>query len=422
MTTKHILFVTWKTGNAKTLEAAKRLGHRVTLIRSRRMERQQRIDFETSAYADFPDAIHVLEDATDLAALRECVRRIHAQHPVDGFMATVDALVVPVALIAEELGIAFTTAHGAATAKAKDACRDALAAAGLDRTAHAVFEPCDLDGALAFAGSAGYPVVAKPACGSASEGARVLRDAAQLREYFAGLDADDAILRDGVLIEQYLRGRFVSAEVGLSQGEFLRLAVSERSTWSRHEPLETGTTIPAAIGPEEYEAVMAFAEAAVRALDLRLGVFHVEIMLGEDGVPRLIELNPRVMGSCLPNLFELAGGGDLFELLVRIYLDEPVPQPAVAFTDFATVRWFGAAEAQPTPAEVPDTAWTSEYGGALRSLSIRLPEAAALEPCRGNLGNFGEVQVVHGDHATSIRMAEEIVARIEHELGFEVTR
>ncbi|MET9963711.1 ATP-grasp domain-containing protein [Streptomyces sp. NPDC006326] len=417
---KHVVFVTWKAGNAPAFEAAKRLGHHVTLIRSLLMEQSQNIDFDSSPYARYVDTVHVLKDATDLDALRTRVRAVHAERPVDGFVATVDALVVPVARIAEEIGVPFTDAAAAETAKQKNRCREVLAAAGVDRTRHAVVG--GFEEAAAFAAATGYPVVVKPARGSGSEGAHVIADEAQLRRVL-GQAADGRAYAAGILVEEYLTGRFVSAEIGLAHGRFLRLAVSERSTWHRHEALETGTTIPAGIPAEEHDRVMEFAEAAVGALGLRLGIFHVEVMLAQDGTPRLIELNPRIMGSCLPNLFRLAGGGDIFELLVRIHLNEEIERGPTAFTHHATVRWFGAADTTPTPGHVPDLGWAAaEYGDSLHSLTVRFPEGDVLLPCRGNLGNFGEVQVVHTDRATSIRIAEEIVARTAEQLGIEVTR
>ncbi|MEU7998861.1 ATP-grasp domain-containing protein [Micromonospora sp. NPDC049060] len=417
---KHVVFVTWKTGNAPAFEAAHRLGHEVTLIRSLEMERTQNIDLESTPYGRFIDTVHVLDDATDVDTLRACVLAVHRRRPIDGFVATVDALVVPVARIAEELGVPFTSAHGAETAKLKSRCREVLAAAGVDPTRHAVV--ANLREALAFTAEVGYPVVVKPARGSASEGAHVVADEAVLREVFGQLGDDDRTYAAGILVEQYLTGRFVSAEIGLSHGRFLRLAISERKTWARHEPLEVGVTIPAVITPAEYETVMAFAERVVDAVDLRLGVFHVEVMLGPDGQARLIELNPRLMGSCLPNLFRMAGGGDIFELLVRIHLDEPVDPAEISFTHYATVRWFGAADPRPRPAQPPDLSWASGYGDVLRSFTVRYPDIPVLPACRGNLGNFGEVQVVHADHDESVRIAEEIVGRVADQLGMELTR
>ncbi|MBT2365932.1 ATP-grasp domain-containing protein [Streptomyces sp. ISL-10] len=417
---QHVVFVTWKTGNAPAFEAAKRLGHHVTLIRSLLMEQSQNVDFDTSPYARFVDTVHILKDATDIDALRDRVLGVHAERPIDGFVATVDALVVPVARIAEEIGVPFTDAGAADAAKQKNRCREILAAAGVDTTRHAIV--AGFDEAAAFASAAGYPVVVKPARGSGSEGAHVVADEEQLREIIAQA-APGGSYELGILVEEYLSGRFLSAELGLSHGRFLRLAVSERSTWHRHEALETGTTIPAGIGADDHDRVMEFAEAVVGALGLKLGIFHVEVMLGADGTPRLIELNPRIMGSCLPNLFRLAGGGDIFELLVRIHLNEQIERGPTAFTHYATVRWFGAADTTPKPDHVPELDWAAaDYGDSLHSLTVRFPEGDVLLPCRGNLGNFGEVQVVHADRTTSIRIAEEIVGRTADRLGIEVTR
>lgn len=417
---KHVVFVTWKPGNAPAFAAAKRLGHRVTLIRSLEMERHQGLDFETSPYGASVDEVHCLQDASDLDVLRVCVGRIHAARPIAGFIASTDAFVVPVAQVAAELGIPFTDAAAARTAKQKSRCRDALAAAGVEDTAHAVVK--DLDEALRFADVAGYPLVLKPEMASASEGAFVLEDEAALREVMSGIAEHADLYRHGVLLEEYLRGTFLSAEIGLSRGRTLRLAVSERKTWEKHEPLEIGTTIPAAISDEQYEAVMDFAERVIKAVDLKLGIFHVEVMLGADGVPRLIELNPRVMGSCLPNLFCLATDIDFFELLVRVYLDEELELGPIKFTSYATVQWFGAANREPTPSEIPDLGWAEEYRPAVQSLHLAFPDTPMLEPHRGNLGAFGEVQVRHTDYKASITIAAHIVDRVASQLGMEVTR
>lgn len=415
---KHIVFVTWKAGNAPAFEAAKRLGHYVTLVRSTLMEEYQKLDFDQSSYCEFVDSVHVLRDATDLDALRKCLAGISASWPIDGFIASVDALVVPVATLAEELGVPFTSARGAAIAKMKHRCRDELAAAGLDTTAHRLV--VDRAAAEAFVAEAGLPVVMKPACGSGSDGAHVITDLAQLRLAFPS--GADGVYADGVLLEQYLTGTFVSAEVALIHGRFVPLTITDRKTWSRHEPLELGVTIPAAISAADHEAVMSFAERAVRALDLRMGVFHVEIMVGPDRQVSLIEFNPRVMGSCLPRLFSMASGIDFFEVLVRIYLNEDVDLSGMTFDSYATVRWFGAADRQRTPTQQPDLSPLDQYGGAVRSLTVAFPDTPELEPCRGNAGNFGEVQVCHEDHATSVRIAEQIVADLERQIGFEVTR
>ncbi len=415
---KHVVFVTWKLGNAPAFEAAKRLGHHVTVIRSRSMEQSQNIDLDATPYRRFVDTEYVLQDATRLDDLRECVAAVHRERPVDGFVATVDALVVPVSVIAEELGIAFTTSHGARTAKLKHRCRARLAEAGVDDTRFALVG--DADAAVEFAGRVGYPVVVKPAVGSASEGVHLPADEAELRVLFGRLADGGALYESGVLVEEHLSGEFVSAEIGISHGRVLRLAVSDRKTWSEHPALELGVTIPAAISDERYETVMDFAEHVIRAADLRLGLFHVEVMLTERG-PRLIELNPRLMGSCLPNLFRLAGGGDVFEFLVRVYLDEEVALDRVAFDRYATVRWFGAARAVPRPPQ-PDLSWTAGYGEAVHSVHVRYPSRDTLPPCRGNLGNFGEVQVVHEDHRTSVSIAEEIVEKVESRLGIVLTR
>lgn len=414
----HVVFVTWKAGSAVAFETAHRQGHRVSLVRSLAMERSQHIDFGQSRYQEFVDTVHTLPDATVPAELAACIEAIHRDEPIDGFVVTVDALVVPVAAIAEKLSIRFTSHQGAVIAKHKDRCRSALTAAGLDPTRCVVAD--DVRMALEFADEVGYPVVVKPAMGSASEGAAVLATASALRACFAGIEREPATFASGVLVEEYLSGRFVSAEIGLAAGRTLPLAVSERKTWSRHEALEVGTTIPANLDPTTAQQVMSFAEKVIRAVGLELGLFHVEIMLGPQG-PRLIELNPRLMGSCLPNLFRLATGVDLFDVLLRVHLGQPVELADLRFSEYATVRWFGAADPVATPPP-PDVSWAAQYGSALHSLQIELPAGPELAPCRGNLGNFGEVQVSHPDYATSVSIAEQIVERIEGQLGFEVTR
>ena len=115
---------------------------------------------------------------------------------------------------------------------------------------------------------------------------------------------------------------YVSVETFVSCGRTSHAAVTGKIALA--DPFrETGSFIPAHLSADTLNAVLDVASAAVDAIGVTLGAFHTEIKLTPDG-PRVIEVNGRLGGGALPDVFTLACGESPHRLAGRVALGEEV--------------------------------------------------------------------------------------------------
>jgi hypothetical protein len=248
-----------------------------------------------------------------------------------GVMAYRGDDIVPLALIAEELGLSYRTREVAWRLVDKLLQREALRngdvpsplcwAVPADRS-HAALE--------ALSAAVAYPAVLKPRMANASRYATPVADAGDLVRQIAQLP-QEAGGETGMYVEQYLPslvtwtgerfGDYLSVESLVSSGEISHVAVTGRFPLA--EPFrETGFFIPAELPQAQLDAVLELATAALRALEVSNGDCHTEIKLTPDG-PRVIEVNGR-LGGGIPEMLSQASGVPLFELSMRAALGERV--------------------------------------------------------------------------------------------------
>jgi biotin carboxylase len=132
-----------------------------------------------------------------------------------------------------------------------------------------------------------------------------------------------AQFRTGILVEEYLVGPLVSAEIGVRDGQFYRFMVSDHPRARQDECIEMGASMPADLSKAQIEACFAYAEAVSRALGFDLGIFHVEMIVTEQG-PVLVEMNSRLMGGVLPAVYRNLTGESIQDRLIDIHLGVPI--------------------------------------------------------------------------------------------------
>ncbi|MFF2051312.1 ATP-grasp domain-containing protein [Leifsonia sp. NPDC058194] len=163
-----------------------------------------------------------------------------------------------------------------------------------------------------------FPVIIKPRSGAGSRGVRLIPD----RESLEALTPDDSIL-----IQENLPGEEFSVDVlaGLDGGV---IAAVPRS----RERVDSGVSIA---GRTVKRAELSETAAAVaRAIGLT-GVANVQLRYSVEGVPALLEVNPRFPGA-MP--LTIAAGVDMPSLLLDLVLGRPVPA-SIDFRELANVRF-----------------------------------------------------------------------------------
>jgi hypothetical protein len=328
------------------LPAAARLGLEVDLLtdqpesheraraRSRRLPRPgcPRPEAEHAEQArpdgDGPPARFLGCDVWDARELIAVIAGLPAPHAI---VSNSDHLQVQTALAAAYFGLPGKDWRSAVRAKNKFLMRRKLAETGTEHVAAAEIRP----GAGQLPDDLRYPVVLKPAEGVASEDVMLVTSPEELAERSARILAR----RPGetLLAEEYLPGQLRTLET-LGDGNTTWVLGGFRTTLS---PLpffiEERLTWDAAVPDPARDYVL----GVLGALGATFGACHTEYAHGERG-PALIEVNDRLIGDHCDFVLSDLLGGDLFELVLRVHLGEPLPPRPWGGTGYAVIDYIVA--------------------------------------------------------------------------------
>jgi carbamoyl-phosphate synthase large subunit len=242
------------------------------------------------------------------------IRQLCMDDRIEVVISTVDVELPPLAARRDDLGGAVLAAPSEATlAVTLDKWELAQRCAPLLRTP--VTRLLNADGiALRWI----YPVIVKPRRGAGSRGVRLVPDRAAL----TAMEPDEALI-----IQEHLPGDEFSVDVLADADGNVVAAVPRTRT-----RVDSGVSIA---GQTVHDRALEETAAAVaRAIGLR-GVANVQLRLDSDGIPALLEVNPRFPGA-LP--LTIAAGVDMPSLVLDLALGKAVPKK-LDFADLANVRY-----------------------------------------------------------------------------------
>jgi biotin carboxylase len=419
----HIAFVDTNTVGLQAMDAARRAGHHATYVCSRRFAALVG-GLETVRAGGHADAVVEIESALDEEELHAALAALQRDRALDAVLTVLDFCALPVARCARRLGLPGTDPGAVALAQDKPACRERIEARGLRSVAHAVVT--DIGVARAFAAGIGYPVIAKPRRGAASLLAARIESPEQLDAYFESLRRELSVppgvadaLSPETLIEHYVEGPLFSVEVAAAAGELVALIVSARKRCMLDPSVELGTTMPAPLAPEIAQVLRSYALDCVRALDLDLGIFHVEVILGPEG-PVLVEVNPRIMGGNMPRVFRLATDVDPYELLLHIHTRAELPPACRTIVPLraASTRMIGPASAGRIRRDLP-AGWTAPFMRHVAHWKFDAQPGMAVRAMESSFWS-SHFQVTHANPAEASLLAEWIISATARATGIDL--
>jgi biotin carboxylase len=279
----------------------------------------------------------------DHALLFDAGRRVAARRTVVGVMCWDEPLVMPAAMLADELGVPGLGVDGVTGCRDKHRTRTLLAAAGIAQPASAMVY--DERQAAETAARTGYPVVVKPRALGASMGVVLAADEDELRAaYRIASDASligDEPYRGGALVEQFASGDEISIDAAVHKGEYMPMFVARKRTGLAPFFEEIGHLVDAAdplLGDRDLMDMLARAHAVLGVED---GMTHAEVRLAPGG-PVIIEVNGRLGGDLIPFLGLTATGIDPGVVMVDVALGRR-PELAATRRQVAGIR-FGYPE------------------------------------------------------------------------------
>jgi acetyl-CoA carboxylase biotin carboxylase subunit len=182
----------------------------------------------------------------------------------------------------------------------------------------------DVDEALAFAMTIGFPVIIKAAAGGGGKGMRVAKDPEDFGRSFqlARSEALSAFGNGDVYVEKYLtRPRHIEFQIlGDQHGNLLHLGERDCSVQRRHQKLIEEAPSPA-VDDALRESMGAAAVAGAKAIDY-VGAGTIEMLLDEDGSYFFMEMNTRIQVE--HPVTEMLYGVDLVKEQIRVAAGEPL--------------------------------------------------------------------------------------------------
>ena len=283
----------------------------------------------TGAVAEVADEVSAVDFEDPAASAAWAARRVAAGERFDVVLGVREMAQLATAEIAEALGLPGNPPAAVHRVRTKDACRAALAAAGFTQPAVRLCR--NAGDAEEFLRDTAGPWVVKPRDGMGSEGVSLVDGPADLPRALA-------VLPDGkpFLIEEFVSGPEFSVEGVFLGGSPTVLAVTAKEKAEPPFFVEVGHVLPAEIPTEARADIERQVTAALTALDLRYGLFHVELWQTPDGVV-LGEVHVRNGGGWIHRLLAHAIPGlEMFGLVYDDALGRPVDKPSAPVRGAAT--------------------------------------------------------------------------------------
>lgn len=246
---------------------------------------------------------------------RELMLKIARKEEVSGVLAYSSDPASPTAgYVAEAMGLPTNPLKAIETMSEKHLFRTFLKKAGLPCPQAVSFSRCaTVEEVTHLVESFRLPIVVKPTDSSGSKGVSVLNDLSGIGR---AIEHASEFSRNGTLIcEEYIRKTFpyvIGGDIFVVDGKVLFWGLM---SCLRDEGLgglvPVGKKSPSGLSADENSAVKDVLQRLVTALGVRFGELNVEVILGEDGVPYVLELGSRAGGNMIPVQLSDASGIDL---------------------------------------------------------------------------------------------------------------
>ncbi|MDR1308224.1 MAG: ATP-grasp domain-containing protein [Treponema sp.] len=242
-------------------------------------------------------------DLKDIRAIEKLARTLTEEGGLDGVMTAGTDFSASVAWTAEKLGLPGISCETALDASDKERMRRRFEEAGLPSPAFVI-----LTGPAPAALPFPFPAVVKPVD---NMGARGCRRVDSLEELGAAAAEALRFSRSGrVIVEEFMEGSEFSLDAVVYRGAVTICGVADRHIFFPPYFIEMGHTMPAAVSPEDRDALTGLFIRGIRALGIDNGAAKGDIKLTPKG-PMIGEIAARLSGGYMSGwTYPYASGAD----------------------------------------------------------------------------------------------------------------
>lgn len=184
------------------------------------------------------------------------------------------------------------------------------------------------------------PFIVKPADSSGSRGIFEVKDIHNEDLIIEAYEYCHPYSRVGdVVVEEYMEGPEVSVETLTVNGECHVIQITDKLTTGAPHYVEMGHSQPTMLSKEISEQISKVAKAANKAIGIKNGPSHTEIIVTKEG-PKIVELGARLGGDNITtHLVPLSTGVNMVECCIKIALGE-IPDIKKKWHKGSAIRYF----------------------------------------------------------------------------------
>jgi biotin carboxylase len=347
----------------------------------------------------------------DYAEVERRVLAVHALFPIDAVLCLIDSHVPTAAQLAHRLGLRHLNPSSATLLRDKFNVRRRLVERGL---AQPPFELATSNDSLSAAVERlGLPVLIKPADGYGSQNIVVLRYPEDLDPLLSPLNnllpshADYGLgfrANDRLLVERFMTGSVIGCDTLTANCRHQLLGIHAKLFF---EPpsfaIRGGCFTP---NRPEFEAIERYLFSVLDAVGLDWGAAHTELLLTPEG-PRLIEINPRLVGAKIGRLVGYALDRSLHADLIALHLGERPDLPPQDARMVAVSRWIVADR----PGILDHVELPRWHDARMRCVEVLKKPGDPIRPPLENADRIGYVMVCAPTSDEAQQLADSFVAQ-----------
>ncbi|WP_157721869.1 ATP-grasp domain-containing protein [Tumebacillus avium] len=255
-----------------------------------------------------------------------------------------DFHVFQAAIVAAQHGLVHTGLDGLVNVRFKEKTRMFTNVSGAGQPVlFEVREPDEIDQLPSF----GLPCVVKPLDESGSTGVRVCYSKQDFQAAMQAISVMETVKKSGykragkVLIEEYVEGDEYSAEmIWDAKAGLWQLIGYTKKYITLPYCIEVAHSFPYSFGNDMDDSVLAVIRSWLGSLKFLNSAAHVEFKITANGVPALMEVNPRPAGGMINELVRYAQGRDNSAALLDLHLGRALPDfPKLLKGKCATVHF-----------------------------------------------------------------------------------
>ena len=281
------------------IETAKHLGYRTILC-----------DYlEDNPGQNYADSFYLVS-TTD----RDAILEVAETEGIDGILAYSSDPAAPIAAyVAERLELPTNPLRAVEIMSTKNLFRRHLEQEGLPCPRSLAFKSSDNPRKIYdLLEDLSFPIVVKPTDSSGSKGVTVVQSPNQVEE---AISYATTFSRNGVLIaEEYIDRAFphvIGGDIFVLEGKVVFWGIMSCVRDKEASLVPMGEKMPSGLSNTQYASVKETLQELVTSLGIRFGELNVEIIIGKDGTPYVLELGSRAGGNMIPVQLSDASGIDL---------------------------------------------------------------------------------------------------------------